>query len=55
MAGLFCKLSADIREGAGTFSDETSSMDENRISWKTRDYSVLLCKPTRATCREGDM
>ena len=36
MAVLYCKQSGQIREGAGTFSDETSSMDENRIFWKTR-------------------
>ena len=52
---LYCKLPGKIREGAGMFSDETSSMDSNRICWKTRDYSVLLYKPARATCGEGDV
>ena len=55
MAGLFCKLSGEIDEGAGTFSDEINSFDSNHICWKTRDYSVLQYKPARATCGEGDM
>ena len=55
MAGLYSNLPGEIREGAGTFPDETSSGDENRICWNTWDYCVLLYKPARATCREGDM
>ena len=56
MAVLYCKLPGEICEGAGMFSDETSSMDENRICWNAWDCSVILHKSTRGRCREtGDM
>jgi len=39
---LDCKLPGEICEGAGTFSDKTSSVDWNRIFWKARDCSVFI-------------
>ena len=55
MAVLYCKLHGEIREDAEIFSDETSSIDENRICWKARDCSVILYKPASRRRREtGD-
>ena len=51
-----CKLPGEIREGAETFSDETSSLDYNRICWNPQDCSMIQYKPARGRCREmGDM
>ena len=52
MSILYCKLPGEIHECAGTFSDETSRMDENCSYWKAQDCSMILHKPTRGRCGE---
>ena len=43
MGVFYCKLSDEIREDAGTFRDEGSGIDENRICGKgTGSFCVAI-------------